>query len=114
MGKYVLKRLLHGAFSIICVIAIVMLLVYGLMDRDKIFKTDGQFSKQVNNQRTVYKYQRWEEYGYLDYMSFADYMLMLFQNGEIDEETRSAAVSIGRADDGSDDSALTAEYVEKV
>lgn len=113
MAKYVLKRLLHGAFSIICVIAIVMVLVYGLMDRDKIFKTDGQFSKQVNNQRTVYKFQRWEEYGYLDYLSFNDYLLMLRGDGEIDEETRAAAANLGRSDDGSDDSAIVAEYVEK-
>ena len=32
------------------VIFIVMILVYGLMDRMKIFKTDGQFTKQLNNQ----------------------------------------------------------------
>ena len=113
MGKYVIKRLIHGAFSIVIVIAIVMLLVYGIMDRTLIFATDPQYTKQTNNTRVTYMYQRWEEYGYLDYMSFADYMLMLRQSGEIDEETRAAAVSIGRAGDGSDDSELTAEYVKK-
>lgn len=113
MGRYVLKRLLHGVFSIIIVVAIVMLLVYGLMNRNIIFATDGQYTKQVNNSRITYMYQRWEEYGYLDYLTFADYMLMLRQSGEIDEDTRAAAVSIGRAADGSDDSELTAEYVEK-
>ena len=113
MGKYVLKRLLHGAFSIIMVILIVMILVYGLMDRDKVFASDSQFSKQVSNQREVYKNQRWEEYGYLDYMSFADYLVMLRDTGEIDEETRAAAVSIGRAGDGSDDTEITAQYVQR-
>ena len=41
MGKYVVKRLLHGAFSIIIVIFIVMVLVYGLMNRDLVFAADS-------------------------------------------------------------------------
>ena len=113
MGKYVVKRLLHGIFSIIMVILIVMILVYGLMDREKLFRTDPQFNKQVSNQRVVYMHQRWEEYGYLDYLPFADYLEMLRKNGEIDEETRTAAASIGRAEDGTDDSELTAKYVKQ-
>ena len=113
MGKYVLKRLIHGLFSIVMVILIVMILVYGLMDRDKIFKMDSQFTKQVSNQRTTYKYQRWEEYGYLDYLPYNDYLQMLFENGEIDEETRTSATAIGRAADGTDDPELVAEYLNK-
>ncbi len=113
MGKYVLKRLLHGLFSIVMVVLIVMILVYGLMDREKIFKMDGQFSKQVSNQRIVYKYQRWEEYGYLDYVPYTDYLSMLTENGEIDEDTRSAASSIGRSADGSDDTEVVAAYTAK-
>ena len=112
MGKYVLKRLLHSLFSIVMVILIVMILVYGLMDRMKIFRTDPQYSKQAGNQKTMYMYQRWEEYGYLDYLPFTDFLGMLQSDGQIDEETRAAAASIGRADDGSDDSEVTAEYVE--
>lgn len=113
MGKYVIKRLIHGLLSIVMVILIVMILVYGLMDREKIFKMDSQFVKQVSNQRTIYKYQRWKEYGYLDYLPYNDYLQMLYENGEIDEEIRTAAASLGRSDDGSDDSELVAQYVEK-
>ena len=58
MGRYVIKRLLHGLFSTVMVIFIVMILVYGLMDRMKIFKTDGQFTKQLNNQRVTYMHQK--------------------------------------------------------
>ena len=113
MTKYVLKRLLHGLFSIVVVILIVMVLVYGLMDRRLVFAKDGAYTKQLNNNKTVYMYQKWEEFGYLDYFTYADYLIMLRDSGEIDEETRAAAVTLGRADDGSNDSELTAEYVEK-
>lgn len=113
MGKYVAKRLLHGLFSIVMVILIVMILVYGLMDRQKIFKIDPQYTKTTNNARTTYMYQRWEEYGYLDYLPYNDYLNGLSDSGEIDEATRSAASSIGRADDGSDDSEATAEFVKR-
>ncbi len=113
MGKYVVKRLLHGLFSIVMVVLIVMVLVYGMMDRMKIFKTDGQYTKQANNQRTTYMYQKWEEYGYLDYLPYNDYLSMLCDSGEIDEETRAAATSLGRAGDGSEDPEIVAEYVQK-
>lgn len=111
MGKYVLKRLLHGAISIVIVIGIVMILVYGLMNRDLVFAKDSNYTKQANNAKQVYRYQKWEEFGYLDYVTFADYMLMLRKNGEIDEDTRAEAVSIGRS--AEKDSELTAGFVEK-
>ena len=113
MGRYVIKRLLHGLFSIVMVILIVMTLVYGLMDRMKIFRTDGQYTKQLNNQRVTYMYQKWEEYGYLDYFPYSDYLTMLQESGEIVEAAREALSSIGRSQDGSDDSEEVAEYVAK-
>ena len=113
MTKYVLKRLLHGIVSIMLVVAIVMILVYGLMDRNKIFVADGNYNKQANNNRITYRYRRWEEFGYLDYVPYADYVNELARNGELDEEARAEAVVLGRADDGSGDSELTAEYVQK-
>ncbi len=88
-----------------------MILVYSLMNRDMIFAMDPNFSKMSNNSRTAYTYQRWEQYGYLDYVPYADYLNDLALAGEIDEETRSAAVSIGRTADK--DGELAAEYVKK-
>ena len=113
MAKYILKRLLHGAVSIILVVTIVMLLVYGLMNRDKVFVADGSYNKQANNNRVTYRYRRWEEFGYLDYVPYADYINELAENGEMDEETRAQAVTLGRADDGSKDSEIAAEYIKK-
>jgi len=40
MTKYILKRLLHGIFSIVIVILIVMMLIFGLMNRQLIFAQD--------------------------------------------------------------------------
>lgn len=111
MAKYLLKRILYGIFSIVAVVACVMIMIYGLLDRNLVFASDPVFNHQSNNQRTTYKYSKWEEYGYLDYVTYADYLLALTQNGEIDEETRAAAVSIGKTEEN--DSELVKEYVEK-
>ena len=56
-------------------------------------------------------YQRWEEYGYLDYVTYNDYLNQLVQDGELDEETRSLVGGIGRTPDKDDP--LVAEYVAK-
>lgn len=111
MAKYLLKRILYGIFSIVAVVACVMIMIYALLDRNLVFAADPVFNKQTNNQRTTYKYQKWEEYGYLDYVTYADWLKELTQNGEIDEDTRSNAVTLGRTEEK--DSELTAEYVAK-
>lgn len=111
MGKYVIKRLLHGVFSIICVVLIVMLLVYTLLNRNQIFAGDANYTHVNSNARKTYEQVRWETFGYLDYVPYADYLNELARNGEIDEETRSAAVTLGRTPER--DSEVTAEYVAK-
>ncbi len=111
MGKYVVKRLIRGLLSVVVVVAVVMLLIYSLLDRDKIFAEDSIYNKKSSNAKTVYKYERWEEYGYIDYVPFQDYVNQLARNGEIDEETRAGAITLGRTADS--DSELTAEYVKK-
>lgn len=111
MGKYLAKRLLHGAFSVICVVLIVMVLVYGLMSRNKIFAGDPLYSKQANNTKISYRYQKWEEYGYLDYVTYADYMNEITANGEIDEETRAQAVKLTALQEN--DSELVAKYTQQ-
>ena len=88
MGKYLLRRLLHGAVSIVVVVGIVMVMIYSLLDRDQVFAADPMYSKVGGNQKTVYCYGRWEEYGYLDFVPYADYLAELAKNGEIDGETQ--------------------------
>ncbi|MCD7771122.1 MAG: ABC transporter permease [Oscillospiraceae bacterium] len=111
MAKYLIKRIVTGLLSVIAVVAIVMILIYSLMDRQLIFSMDSVFTKTSNNSRTVYMYQKWEEYGYLDYVTYSDYINQLYKDGEIDDETRDAVKTIGRTEDA--DSELVAEYVAK-
>ena len=117
MAKYLFKRIMHGIFSVIMVVAIVMILIYSLMDRNLIFAKDSVYTKKNNNEQTVYKYQQWEEYGYLDYVPFADYMKTLANNGELatddmtDEEVRSSVVSNFSSTGDLDE--LTSSYVEQ-
>ena len=113
MTKYLLGRIIRGIFSVVIVVIIVMLLVYSFMDRELIFRTDPVFSKKKSNAVTIYKMQRWEDYGYLDYISYEDYVFELKQSGEIDEDTRTAIITIGSKKDGSSDSAIVKEYVNK-
>lgn len=109
MGKYLVKRLIHGIISIVVVIFIVMLLVYGLIDRQQIFAHDPNFTKLTGTNRTLYMYQQWERYGYLDYVPYADYLDGLVANGELDSETRSDAVRLGSTPEN--DSETTQIYV---
>ncbi len=113
MGKYIAKRLVRGLVSVVIVVVIVMLLVYGLMNREQIFYSDEVYSKMHNNTKTTYTYQRYEDYGYLDYVPYADYLTSLMTDGEITSELRDTAVLLGNAEDGSQDSPETAEYVAK-
>ena len=111
MTKYVLKRLLHGIISSFIVVAIVMIMIYTMLDRNLIFAQDNVFKNYGNNEKTAYMYRKWEEYGYLDLLTYQDYLIMLQEQGELDEETRVKAASIGKKPEN--DSGLTAEYVQK-
>ncbi len=111
MGKYLLKRLLHGIFSAVCVVIIVMILVYSLLDRSLILAGDSGYSHTTSNSRELYVQSRYEVFGYVDYVPYADYLAELGRNGEIDDETRSAAAVIGRTPDK--DTETAAEYIQK-
>ena len=111
MGKYVLKRLLHGAVSAVIVVLIVMVMIYSMLDRSKIFSGDPAYSHMVSNSRRTYEYSRWEAYGYVDYIPYADFLRDLVKSGEIDAETQKSAAALGRTPEK--DSELTAEYTAK-
>ena len=113
MTTYVLRRLLHGLISIVIVVLIVMLLVYSMMDRDNILSRDPLIGKRYNNALEDYKYSRWELFGYLDYVTFADYLNMLQREGEIDASVKTEALKFGKSVDGSEDTPEAAEYVTK-
>lgn len=86
MKKYLLKRIIGGLLSIIAVVAIVMILIYSLMDRKQIFKADPMYMKKQSNEKVTYTYSKWEEYGYLDMVYYADYMMELLRKGDITQE----------------------------
>ena len=66
MGKYLLKRILHGAVSIVIVVAIIMVMIYSMLNRDLVFTNDSAYNRQSSNARVTYSYAKWEQYGYLD------------------------------------------------
>ncbi len=91
MKKYMVKRIIGGLLSIVAVAAIVMLLIYSLMDRSMIFQSDPMIIKKVNNDKEFYKYTKWKEYGYLDMVSYSDYMMSLLRAGTITQQSYDAA-----------------------
>lgn len=111
MAKYILTRLLRGALSVIGVVTLVMLLVYTFMDRSLIFADDPLYNKQKLNDKTVYEQTQWEKYGYLDYISYADWLSERLSSGELDREEFDLAAKIGNREDGSDDTPTAARYI---
>lgn len=69
MKKYVLVRILKSLVSICIVVSIVLVMVYQLIPVSQIFTNDTAYKKLAANQKTVYKYGKLEELGYLDYYS---------------------------------------------
>lgn len=109
--KYFLKRLLYGLFSVVVVVAVVMVLIYSCLDRNKVFAQDALYQKQANNTKEVYRYQKWEEYGYLDYVTYEDYVNDLAKAGEIKAEEKEEIAKLGRK--ASKDSEIVSKYVKK-
>lgn len=111
MAKYLLKRILHAILSVIAVVMIVMILIYSLMNRQLIFSYDPVYAKTTNNAKQTYMLRKWEEYGYLDYVTYADYLQMLTDSGEIDEDTRAKVVNFARK--AGSDSEEVQVYIDK-
>ena len=51
MTKYLLKRILHGLVSIVIVVAMVMIMIYTMLDRNLVFAGDTKYSHTSNNAR---------------------------------------------------------------
>ena len=115
MLKYLIKRVLYGIGAICVVVAIVMVMIYSMLDRSQVFAGDAVYPKTASNARVVYCNTKWEEYGYLDYVSYQEYVQQLARSGEIDEATASAAAVLGRKpeDDSAETAELTARFEEE-
>lgn len=109
--KYFLKRLLRGCFSVVVAVSVIMILMFYVLDKTLIFAEDQQYQKLNNNQKTLYMYTTWEMYGYLDYVSYSDYINELVASGEMGEDVRASVITIGRTVE--DDSEGVKEYVAR-
>ena len=74
MKKYLLKRILFSIFSLIVVTGTVMILVYSLMDRSLILMSDDTYQKRTGGDKVAYAYSRYQEYGYIYYEQFPNWL----------------------------------------
>ena len=110
MTKYLLNRILRSLFSIVIVVAIVMTLVYTCLDRNLVFKDDANYSKLKSNAKEVYQMQQWENYGYVEYIPYTDWLQEKLFTSEIDLDTYDKVSVIGYT--SSDDNKFTKQYME--
>lgn len=68
MGKYIFSRIIKALFSIFIVTSIIIVMIYTLIPRTKIFDKDTSTSKLTGDTKTTYRLGKWEELGYLDYV----------------------------------------------
>ena len=88
-----------------------MLLIYSLMDRQLIFAADSVYQNLGNNQKKQYMYRMWENYGYIDYVTYEEYIASLVASGELDSSELEKIQDLGKK--AEDDSETVAEYVKK-
>lgn len=74
MKKYMFKRILFSIFSLLVVVALVMILVYSLIERSAIFQTDDTWNKKSNNDRGYYEYVQYQKYGYLTFEDYTNFV----------------------------------------
>ena len=70
MKKYILGRVIKSIISVFIVISIVIVMLFTLIPKTNIFKNDTSIQKMKGDARTTYMYSKWDELGYLDYVSF--------------------------------------------
>lgn len=111
MAKYILQRIVKGILSVVCVVVLIMVLVYSLMERSVIFAGDSNYSKTQSNARVTYEQSRYEAFGYVDYVNYSEYINELIKKGELSEDSRKAAAFVGATPEK--DSETAAAYIEK-
>ncbi len=72
MAKYIWGRIFRSIISILAVLCIVVVLIYTLIPRTKMFEEDPQFQKLKGNQRISYMYNIWDQLDYLDFVTTKD------------------------------------------
>ncbi|MBQ3542163.1 MAG: ABC transporter permease [Oscillospiraceae bacterium] len=114
MTKYLISRILRALFSVVLVIAVIMVMIYSFLDKQSIFANDPSFTKMKLNAKETYMMQQWEKYGYLDYVPFADYLQEEVKAGRLtQEEADSARLAITAEEDDEHTKALVDAFTEK-
>ena len=106
MARYLLGRVLRAVLSVVIVTAVVMVLIYSCLDRNLIFANDPVFSKFKSNAQDVYKMQQWENYGYVEFVSYEEYLA----GQKLGEGEYAQAAVLGDRPNG--DNAVAAAQVE--
>ena len=114
MTKYLISRILRALFSVVLVIAVIMVMIYSFLDREAIFTADPTYQKLLGNDKEVHKMQEWEKYGYLDYIPFTDYLQEEVKAGRLtQEDADSAKLAITAEEDEEHTKALVEAFTEK-
>ena len=87
MTKYLLGRILRSLVSIFIVVGVIMVMIYTFLDKKAVFASDPSFTKVTANSREEYMMKQWENYGYLDFIPYADYLTEELKAGNINQET---------------------------
>ena len=80
MGKYILKRLLKSVVSLFAVMSIIIVMIFELIPRNKIFANDPAYKKIRGDNKTVYTYQKYEQLGYLDFQRKPEYCSFIYSD----------------------------------
>ncbi len=74
MKKYILGRLVRSILSIFVVVSIAMFLIFTMIPKTNVFNNDPVYSKLKSDPvaSITYKYQKWEDLGYLDFQQQSD------------------------------------------
>ena len=114
MTKYLLSRILRSLVSVVIVVAVIMVMIYSFLDKQSVLATDPVWSKQKLNDKKIYEMQQWEQYGYLDYEGYPEFMKAKLLAGEVDQETYDSAIKLDKDAKGTNEIAekYIAEFTE--
>ncbi|MGB4984781.1 MAG: ABC transporter permease [Erysipelotrichaceae bacterium] len=73
MRNYILGRVVRSIIAILVVVSIALVILYNMIPRSKIFENDPVLQKVKGDDAVVYKYNKWQELGYLDFKQAKDF-----------------------------------------
>lgn len=70
MKKYIFSRIIKAIIALFVVLSIVIVMLFTLIPRENIFKNDTSISRMKGDEKTSYMYNKWDELGYLDFITY--------------------------------------------